>query len=256
MKFILTLLLISPLLIFSQTDFSNGYRSGWKAGYCYQESFCSSPNPPSAPIPNLSENSFQDGYNRGFIDGKASKSLKVQNQTQTNNNLIEGAGKAYGNGATVNGNSAFEKYNASNNYGIQPINRPAGKREINEIEINPFKKNKSPRAVILILNGYFAGGAVRNYIESLGLHLIKKKYYSKENVFDLDLKKINKKKDLSLSLEDVILIRYDMLWYNHSEDYKFKLRILNSKGYLYYESDFANVSSPEALYSAMVKLIK
>ena len=69
-------------------------------------------------MPNLSENSFQDGYNRGFSDGKASKSLKVQNQTQTNNNLIEGAGNS-GSSYQPISSSVDESFNDGYERGVQ-----------------------------------------------------------------------------------------------------------------------------------------
>ncbi len=49
--------------------FCEGYQAGYKAGYCYQQYGCIPPIPPICPIPNVGESTFQDGYNRGFVEG-------------------------------------------------------------------------------------------------------------------------------------------------------------------------------------------
>ena len=70
---------------FSQNKFSLGYNKGFKAGYCYNKSVgCISPIPPIPPIPNLNESlyNFQDGYNRGFIDGRGeANNIQTENQS-------------------------------------------------------------------------------------------------------------------------------------------------------------------------------
>jgi hypothetical protein len=51
--------------------FCRGYEAGYKRGYCSNHGgqMCIPPIPPICPIPNVGENSFQDGYDRGFQDG-------------------------------------------------------------------------------------------------------------------------------------------------------------------------------------------
>jgi len=70
---------------FSQNQFSLGYKNGFKAGYCYNKGVgCIAPIPPIPPIPNLNESlyNFQDGYNRGFIDGRGDvNNIKTENQS-------------------------------------------------------------------------------------------------------------------------------------------------------------------------------
>ncbi|GLB52780.1 hypothetical protein NBRC110019_18200 [Neptunitalea chrysea] len=70
---------------FSQTEFSKGFESGYKEGYCQDQGIgCIPPIPPIAPLPNINEksNSYKDGYNRGFIQGQADQ----KNKTSTNSN--------------------------------------------------------------------------------------------------------------------------------------------------------------------------
>lgn len=69
MRKIILLVLIGITLVSTYTDFCEGYRIGYKQGYCYGEQFCLSPLTPLCPLPDLGERGFQDGYNRGFLDG-------------------------------------------------------------------------------------------------------------------------------------------------------------------------------------------
>jgi hypothetical protein len=73
-KLLFVALLSLPLFLFSQTDFNKGYEKGYKEGYCYEDFGCIPPNTPIPPIPNIGYDSYQDGYNRGFSDGKSKKS--------------------------------------------------------------------------------------------------------------------------------------------------------------------------------------
>jgi len=88
---VLPLLLLITQISFAQTPFNKGYDAGFKAGYCYQESFCSPPMPPSAPLPKLNETTYQDGYNRGFSDGRVFKTNKDDSRSQLNDDLIKGS---------------------------------------------------------------------------------------------------------------------------------------------------------------------
>jgi hypothetical protein len=67
--------LLTVLFLFSMygSDFNVGYIEGYKAGFCYQEYSCTPPIAPIPPIPNVGESTYQDGYNRGFIDGIKAK---------------------------------------------------------------------------------------------------------------------------------------------------------------------------------------
>lgn len=71
-NFLLLLLMCAVNFIYSQSNYSNGFQSGYKNGYCHNQGIgCISPIPPVTPIPSVNEsiNSFQDGYNQGFTVG-------------------------------------------------------------------------------------------------------------------------------------------------------------------------------------------
>lgn len=53
----------------AQSRFCAGFSDGYKAGACYREFACIAPIPPICPIPNFDEDSYEGGYQRGFIYG-------------------------------------------------------------------------------------------------------------------------------------------------------------------------------------------
>lgn len=58
---------------YGQTNFSNGFETGFKRGYCQDKGVgCVAPVPPVSPTPNVNESSssYKDGYDRGFIRGQ------------------------------------------------------------------------------------------------------------------------------------------------------------------------------------------
>ena len=75
----LTCLLILNFVAFGQSNFNIGFKEGFKNGYCYSNNqsgyYCNPPLPPLAPLPQISEssNSYQDGYNRGFLYGQSQR---------------------------------------------------------------------------------------------------------------------------------------------------------------------------------------
>lgn len=75
----LTSLLILNFVAFGQSNFNIGFKEGFKNGYCYSNNqsgyYCNPPVPPLPPLPQISEssNSYQDGYNRGFLYGQSQR---------------------------------------------------------------------------------------------------------------------------------------------------------------------------------------
>ena len=57
---------------FGQTQFSNGWKDGYKKGYCNNDMGCIDPIPPVPPIPPFNQSNISDykfGYNEGFQAG-------------------------------------------------------------------------------------------------------------------------------------------------------------------------------------------
>ncbi|MFH1771358.1 MAG: hypothetical protein ABH872_00905 [Candidatus Omnitrophota bacterium] len=74
--FFTILILMNPPLVEADNGFCTGYQDGYAAGWCYQDNFCIEPIPPICPIPKIGENGYQDGYNRGFLDGLRARSKR------------------------------------------------------------------------------------------------------------------------------------------------------------------------------------
>ena len=81
------LLLLFPALLFSQNSYQDGYKAGYKAGFCYGKIGCVAPVAPYAPADLY--NTYQSGYNNGFVAGKKKQEENQQPPTQLN-------GGAYG----------------------------------------------------------------------------------------------------------------------------------------------------------------
>lgn len=55
-----------------QSAYCDGWADGYVAGYCYNESNgCIKPMVPMCPMAEIGKNTYQDGYNRGFLRGMA-----------------------------------------------------------------------------------------------------------------------------------------------------------------------------------------
>jgi hypothetical protein len=73
----LACMLIINFVSYCQSNFNIGFKDGFKNGYCYTNNqsgyYCTPPMPPMPPMPQISENSnsYNDGYNRGFLYGQA-----------------------------------------------------------------------------------------------------------------------------------------------------------------------------------------
>lgn len=92
-KIALTLIyfLSAYININAQTNFDLGFKEGFKNGYCYTTNqagyYCNPPLPPLPPLPQLNENrnSYQDGYNRGFLYGQERR--RSDDNNSLNNNV-------------------------------------------------------------------------------------------------------------------------------------------------------------------------
>lgn len=64
--------MLISIFAFSQTNYSDGFKKGFKNGYCQDQGVgCIAPNPPIPPLPKIGESneSYTNGYNRGFLMG-------------------------------------------------------------------------------------------------------------------------------------------------------------------------------------------
>jgi hypothetical protein len=63
------MLFVTAALAFGSA-FCDGWEDGYVAGYCYRQIYgCIQPIVPICPIPRIGEDSYQDGYNGGFLAG-------------------------------------------------------------------------------------------------------------------------------------------------------------------------------------------
>ena len=64
---------------YPKTSYCEGWDAGYKAGWCYDQDYgCIDPIVPLCPLAKYGKDSYQDGYNRGFVAGKAAKVLKKE----------------------------------------------------------------------------------------------------------------------------------------------------------------------------------
>lgn len=54
-----------------------GWQKGYISGFCYQDLNCITPIVPVCPLPMVQFNTYKDGYNDGFLQGK--KKRKSEN---------------------------------------------------------------------------------------------------------------------------------------------------------------------------------
>ena len=70
-KILIILILFTSGTILPEKTYADGWKVGYKAGYCFEVVGCIKPIPPVAPIAKIGFDKYQDGYNRGFTKGKS-----------------------------------------------------------------------------------------------------------------------------------------------------------------------------------------
>lgn len=68
-KTVFVLLMLFSLNAFAYGEFCDGFEHGYKQGACYGKSMCMAPMTPMCPMARMGEDSYQGGYNRGFLQG-------------------------------------------------------------------------------------------------------------------------------------------------------------------------------------------
>lgn len=78
MKYII-FLMITTLMFVSFTKvntYCDGWEKGYVRGYCYKVQNCIEPIVPTCPIPEIGFETYQDGLDRGFVEGKNKRNEK------------------------------------------------------------------------------------------------------------------------------------------------------------------------------------
>lgn len=107
-------------------DFREGYKAGYKKGFCAEEYGCSineySINPPS---PNPGYDSYDDGYTRGIADGRAAKDGNSSYNSSSGGRQLVGGGYKISNPSSIDGNINdflnYESIGSASSSSNQPI---------------------------------------------------------------------------------------------------------------------------------------
>lgn len=68
---ILCLAIAPAMAVPDNSDYCDGWEKGYPAGWCYPNSYsCLPPLTPACPMPKFMRDSYQDGYNDGFLRGR------------------------------------------------------------------------------------------------------------------------------------------------------------------------------------------
>ena len=137
----LIILLLIPIFSFSQSSFSDGYKSGYKKGYCLEDVGCISPIPPIAPIPAPGYNTYSDGYARGVQDGQ--KKRQAKNLTNSSNSGAYQNPKSFTPTSTSSFQNDLNKMNNDIIRSMQAMYANLDQRGTSTYFPNP-KKNKKP----------------------------------------------------------------------------------------------------------------
>lgn len=69
-------LAVAPATVVSIADptatdtYCDGWEKGYPAGWCYGDGLCLPPMTPLCPMPEFMRDTYQDGYNDGFVRGR------------------------------------------------------------------------------------------------------------------------------------------------------------------------------------------
>lgn len=249
------IILLFSISMFSQ-DYYSAYQEGYKKGYCFEDFGCTPPIPPNSPTPRSGFDSYEDGYNRGFSDGKAAKqkNQKSSSQKPSNNyelpkferNYTSNSSGAYSNPQAVVDNSGSVFANAissaGNNFSNAINSRPrkALKNEVItelKVDLNAYKYIVFRRVENEgVIN---TSGFIKNKVKK---RLSKKGY----NVLDFSEKKQHKNDPIPNDLnEDPTIGLYASLQVknNFGSSIEVRLELFDSNEDLVYEKFSVSTSS-------------
>lgn len=79
-------IIISAIILFASSlfevnahgnyTFCDGWKDGYKNGYCFKDYTCIAPIAPVCPVPYPGMDTYKDGYNRGFLFGVSERLTK------------------------------------------------------------------------------------------------------------------------------------------------------------------------------------
>lgn len=78
---LIVLIFIFNIINAQGDEYDRGFKNGYKEGYCYGDPNCLSPLVPLTPLPRLNEDTYTDGYNRGFLKGKNDREVGSGNNS-------------------------------------------------------------------------------------------------------------------------------------------------------------------------------
>jgi len=148
-------LVLFALVSCAQTEYSKGFKAGYKEGYCYNDYGCVSPIPPVTPIPNIGErnDNYQDGYNRGFKMGLEDKQRDKQKKIDNTENF-EGLYSGY---------SGTNNQKSENNDDAFEYNLLLKALEINQAQVEKNQQIKKEKTIIFM-------NQVKSYYNSLNTY--------------------------------------------------------------------------------------
>lgn len=123
---------------FAQTEFQRGYKDGYKKGYCLEDPTCRPPAVINVPRYQPGYSSYQDGFNKGLIDGKEATS-----KDGSISNSINRGYESVGSNARKSGLDAYNSslQNERGRY-IQPISE--SQKEAIAASVVPLSQRSSP----------------------------------------------------------------------------------------------------------------
>ena len=183
-------ILILCNLSYSQSSFADGYKDGFKKGYCLEDIGCVPPVAPVAPIPAAGFSTYSDGYARGVQAGqskrqskKKSTSLPTASSLSTASSLPAPATNfsgSYANPKVVIDNSDAVVGKAISDAGANIASAVIGrvKRNVKNDVVVPLKINLNAFKYIVFNNVDKEGGkaASRSIINKVKKRLIKSGY--------------------------------------------------------------------------------
>ena len=73
MKVLILILMMSFYPI--EPDYCSGWKGGYVQGWCHNIENCITPIVPICPLPSIGQDTYQNGYNDGFLKGRRDRTI-------------------------------------------------------------------------------------------------------------------------------------------------------------------------------------